>query len=89
MGGGGGGVVHLQRGVILANRHVHLSVASSSQWGLQDNQTVAVRVETRKKTLMEDVQVRIHPEYVDEMHLDTDDGNACGLRGGEWIEIVT
>lgn len=82
------GVVHLQRGVILANRHIHLSVASAQQWGLTDNQTVAVRVETHKKTLMEDCQVRVHPDFLDEMHLDTDDGNACGLRGGEMVEII-
>ena len=82
------GVVHLQKGVILANRHINLSVASAEKWGIADNQNVGVRVETTKKTFLEDVQVRRHPSFVDEMHLDTDDGNACGLRGDEMVEIV-
>lgn len=82
------GVVHLKSGVILANRHIHLSKKSADQWGLTDNQTVKVRVETSKKTLLEDCQLRVSDLFLDEMHLDTDDGNACGLRGGEMVEII-
>lgn len=82
------GVVHLQQGVILANRHVHVSDKSAQDWGLVDNQIVKVRVKTHKTTLLEDCQIRVHPSHLDEMHLDTDDGNACGLRGGEMVEIV-
>lgn len=82
------GVVHLQQGVILANRHIHLSAESAAKWGLHDNQNVSVRVETNKKTLLEDCQLRVSEKFLDEMHLDTDDGNACGLRGGEKVEIV-
>ncbi len=82
------GVVHLKRGVILANRHIHLSTTSAQKWGIKDNQTVKVRIETSKKTLLEDCQARVSESFADEMHLDTDDGNACGLRGGEKVEIV-
>lgn len=82
------GVLHLKQGVILANRHIHLSTQSAQQWGLKDNQSVKVRVETSKKTLLEDCQLRVNEKFLDEMHLDTDDGNACGLRGGEMVEII-
>ncbi len=82
------GVVHLEKGVILANRHVHVSTNSAEKWGLTDNQSVKVRVKTHKTTLLEDCQVRVHKAHLDEMHLDTDDGNACGLRGGEMVEII-
>lgn len=82
------GVVHLQQGVILANRHVHIAEQTAKEWGLVDNQTVKVRVKTHKSTLLEDCQIRVHKAHLDEMHLDTDDGNACGLRGGEMVEIV-
>ncbi len=82
------GVVHLQRGVILANRHIHLSAQSAQKWGIADNQIVKVRIATHKKTVFEDAQCRVHPSFLDEMHLDTDDGNACGLRGGEKAEVI-
>lgn len=84
------GVVHLQKGVILANRHIHLSAASAQKWGFRDNQIVQVRVKTpHKSTLLEDVQLRVSEMFLDEMHIDTDDGNAAGLRGGEPVEIVS
>ncbi len=83
------GVVHLERGVIQANRHLHLSTVSAEKWGLTDNQTIKVRIETAKKTVFEDVQLRVREAFLDEMHLDTDDGNAAGLRGGEKAEIIS
>ena len=82
------GVVHLPCGVILANRHVHLSTVSAEKWGLKDNQTIKIRIQTSKKTIFEDVQLRVNKAFLDEMHLDTDDGNAAGLRGGEMAEII-
>lgn len=82
------GVVHLERGVIQANRHLHLSTASAEKWGLKDNQIIQVRIQTAKKTIFEDVQLRVNKAFLDEMHLDTDDGNAAGLRGGEMAEIL-
>lgn len=83
------GVVHLQKGVILANRHIHLSASSAQKWGLADNLTVKVRIKTpHKSTIFEDVQLRVSDKFLDEMHLDTDDGNSTGLRGGEMVEIL-
>ncbi|MBI1388038.1 MAG: phosphate propanoyltransferase [bacterium] len=83
------GVLHLQKGVILANRHIHISVESAKKWGLSDNQSVRVRIEANgKKTILEECQIRVLDLFKDEMHLDTDDGNACGLRGGEMVEIL-
>ena len=83
------GVLHLDKGVIQANRHIHLSVESAAKWGIQDNQSVKVRVEANgKKTVLEECQARVSKLFKDEMHLDTDGGNACGLRGGEPVEIL-
>lgn len=86
---GPAGVLHLQKGVILANRHVHISQTSADKWGIRDNEIRPVRVKTpHKNTLLEDCQMRVSDLFLDEMHLDTDDGNACGLRGGELVEIL-
>ncbi len=81
------GVVHLSQGVILANRHIHLSTKTGQQFGFTDNQTVNVRVQTHKQTVFEDAQLRIHDSFLDEMHVDTDDGNAAGLNGGELVTV--
>lgn len=84
------GVLHLQKGVIQANRHIHLSTDSARKWGIADNQSVKVRIQANgKSTVLEQCQARVSDMFKDEMHLDTDDGNACGLRGGEMVEILT
>ena len=82
------GVVHLNRGVILANRHIHLTPDTAQKFGILDNDYRSVRIHTHKKTIFEDVQVRVNPEFFNEMHVDTDDGNACGIRGNELVEII-
>lgn len=82
------GVVHLKRGVILANRHIHLCPEAAQRMAIRDNDYRSVRLHTHKKTIFEDVQIRVNPEFLNEMHVDTDDGNACGIRGGELVEIL-
>lgn len=83
------GVIHLEQGVIRANRHIHVSAESARQWGLHDNQSVNVRVANQhKKTILEDVQIRVSEKFFNEMHLDTDDGNACGINNGDKVEIL-
>lgn len=83
------GIVQLQRGVIRANRHIHVSADSAQKWGLTDNQTVQVRITNdQKSTLLENVQIRVSELFKDEMHLDTDDGNACNLTNGDLVEII-
>lgn len=83
------GVVHLEKGVIRANRHIHVSATSAAKWGLTDNQTVSVRIANQhKQTVLEGVQCRVNEAFLDEMHLDTDDGNATALSNGDMVEIL-
>ncbi len=82
------GVVHLERGVIRANRHMHISDVESGAWGLKNNDTCAVRLRGEKSTVFEDVQVRVNPSFRAEIHLDTDDANAAGANTGDRVEIL-
>ena len=82
------GVVHLEQGVIRANRHMHVSDVEAGAWGLQDNGICAIRIHGEKKTVFEDVQVRVNPSFRAEMHLDTDDSNAAGVSTGDLAEIL-
>jgi hypothetical protein len=50
-----------------------------------------VNVETKgdgKRTLLYDVQVRVNKDYRLEMHLDTDDANACGIGNQSKVKLV-
>lgn len=74
----------LARGVILAQRHIHMSPADADCLGLRDGELVQVGLEhTGRALTFGDVVVRVSPDYGLELHLDTDEGNAAGLHHGE------
>jgi putative phosphotransacetylase len=76
------------RAAICPTRHVHLNPAEASYYGVEDRQDVSVHVGGDRALTLELVRVRVHPKVVAQMHLDTDDANAAGLRGGEGVEIT-
>ncbi len=85
---GPAGCVTLKSGVIRANRHIHLSPAQAGALGLRDNDLVDVRVEGERPLTLHGCQVRAHPNFLAEMHLDTDDANAAGIRSGDYATIL-
>ena len=82
------GVVYLNEGVIIANRHIHLEPNFAEENGIKDNDYVDVLVDSIKPTKFYDVQVRVRDDFNVEMHIDTDDANACGLKNGEKVKII-
>lgn len=83
------GSIFLNECCIIANRHIHLPPSLAEKYGVKDNDFVDVEVQTGKPTLFYDVQVRVHESFTPEMHIDTDDANACALKTGDIIKILT
>ena len=82
------GIVTLKEGCIIANRHIHMSLADGEKFGVKDNDYVDVDAFGERRTRFFDVQVRVHKDFRLEMHLDTDDANAAGLKNGSKVSIV-
>ena len=82
------GVVELSEGCIIANRHIHMSPADAAQFGVKDFDRVTVDVNGTRRTRWYDVQVRVHKDFRLEMHVDTDDANACGIGNGFIVTIA-
>ncbi len=82
------GSVYLNEGVIIANRHIHLTPEYAKQNGISDNDYVDVFVEGIKPTKFYDVQVRVREDFNTEMHIDTDDANSSGLKNGACVTII-
>lgn len=82
------GSVYLKQGVIIANRHIHLTPEYAEKHGLKDNDYVDVLVEGIKPTKFYDVQIRTREDFNTEMHIDTDDANSAGLRNGDKVKII-
>ena len=73
------GTVSLDKGVICALRHIHMSPEDALQFGLRDRYRVRVRVEGDRELIFGDVLVRVHPDYRLAMHIDTDEANAANI----------
>jgi acetate kinase len=74
------GQVELERGVILAHRHVHMSPDDARRFGVEDGAMIKLRVDGDRETVFGDVLVRVSPAYALDLHLDTDEANAAGLN---------
>jgi putative phosphotransacetylase len=83
------GVVELKQGVIRAMRHVHMGPEDLQQYGVVDGDAVHLRIESPYcTTVLEDLAVRAGKGIKLEVHLDTDEGNACNLEKATKVELV-
>ncbi|NLJ80176.1 MAG: phosphate propanoyltransferase [Firmicutes bacterium] len=81
------GRVNLDHGVIIAQRHIHMTEQDAESFGLKDKDLVSVRVPGERALSFENVLVRIRNDFVLEMHIDTDEANAACLENGQLVEV--
>jgi len=82
------GVVELKQGVIRAARHVHMSPVDAEFYSVKDGDRMRLRVESTCTTVFDDLWVRVGKNIKLEVHLDTDEGNACDLDHAERVELI-
>jgi len=73
------GEVSLARGVIQAQRHVHMGVDDARRFGVRDKDVIRVQAGGDREMTMGDVLVRVREDFVLDLHIDTDEANAAGL----------
>ena len=87
---GPAGEIEIEKGVIVAKRHIHATPEDAEKYGIEDKQIVSVKVETDGRSLVfGDVIVRVSPKYALAMHIDTDESNAAFAAPGLMGEIIT
>lgn len=79
------GSVQIDKGVICALRHVHMSPEDALRYGVRDKSFVRVRITGARELVFGDVLVRVDPSFKLAMHIDTDEANAAniGAKGAE------
>ena len=82
------GKVELKRGVIAAKRHIHMTPEDAARFGVTDKQVVRLQVFTDRPLIVEDVVVRVSPDFATFVHLDYDEANACGYQMGDLGRIL-
>jgi acetate kinase len=79
---GTAGSMKLDRGVICAFRHVHMTPEDALRYGVRDKSIVRVRVAGDRELVFGDVLVRVDPSFAIAMHIDTDEANAANVKTG-------
>lgn len=82
------GVLHLPEGGIRARRHIHVSPKDAARLGVRNGEVVSVRTRGEMAVTFHDVVIRQGENLKLEMHIDTDEANAAGLRCGDLVELV-
>ena len=84
---GSHGALTLTQGVIRAERHVHMSPADAAYYGVDDGQYMHLNIEGPCGLTFDQVKVRVNPKVKLEVHIDTDEGNACHLSSATRITL--
>jgi putative phosphotransacetylase len=84
------GEVVIKEGVIIAKRHIHMTPADASEFGVKNGDIVSVLVDTNRgrKTVFSDTVIRVSEKFSLAMHIDTDECNAACASGVVYGTIV-
>ena len=82
------GQVTISQGVIVAKRHIHITPADATHFGVKDRQVVKLQTYTARPLTFGDVVVRVSPDFQTYVHLDYDEANACGFQTGDLGRIL-
>ncbi len=82
------GSVTLDKGLIIAKRHIHMKPEDAAEFGVKDKDIVSVEVDSNdRKLIFGDVVVRVSENFSLAMHIDTDEGNAVNVANGDGTKI--
>lgn len=80
--GGAGG------GAFIARRHVHLGDHTAAELGVRHGDMLDLRIDGPRPTTLHGVVARVKAGWRTEVHLDTDEANACGVRNGQTCTLL-
>jgi putative phosphotransacetylase len=82
------GSLVLPKGVIKAERHVHMGPKDAEYYGVKAKDRMNLKVEGLCPTTLEGLLVRTHPDWKLEVHIDTDEANCCDLTHATKVTLV-
>lgn len=83
------GSLTIEKGIIVAKRHIHLDPSTASKLNLKDKQNVLVKINSNDRSLIFDkVLIRVNENFSPAMHIDTDESNAAGITTTTYGNIL-
>ena len=85
---GPAGFLEMEEGVIRAAPHVHMAPEDAAFYGVENKSYMKLRVGGELGVTFDRIFVRVDPSFKLEVHIDTDEANACGLGPDVKCELV-
>jgi len=84
------GMLEMKNGLIRAARHVHLSPSDAKFYGVKHLDRITLKVTSPGcTTRFDELIARVDPSFKLEVHMDTDEANACDLERATKVELFT
>ena len=80
--------IEIKEGVIIPDRHIHMTPEDARWYGVKNGERVSVLIEGQKGGVLSDVVIRVAETCRLDFHIDTDDANAFQLFQGQWVSII-
>ncbi|MFC5448489.1 phosphate propanoyltransferase [Paenibacillus aestuarii] len=80
--------IRISEGVIIAKNHVHMSLQDAAAFQVVSGDRLMLQTMGERPVIFADVIVRVSERYVLDFHVDTDEGNAAGLRTGDTVMCI-
>lgn len=85
---GPAGFFEMEEGVIRAAPHAHLSPEDAEYYGVKTGDMMRLRIGGELGMSFDQLLARVDPSFKLEVHIDTDEGNACGLGPDTPVELL-
>ncbi len=85
---GPNGFFEMPQGVIRAAPHVHMHPDDAAYYGVQHKDVMKLKVHGDCPVTFDNIVVRVDESFSLEVHIDTDEGNACGLKPDTFCELI-
>jgi len=85
---GPAGFFEMKEGVIRALRHVHMHPADAEFYGVKGGDNLKLKIGGACGIVLDKMLCRVDPSFKLEVHIDTDEGNACNLRPDTDCELI-
>lgn len=82
------GEITVSEGVIIADRHIHMTPDDARIYGVADGQKVKLLVDGEKGGVLHNVTIRVSDKYALDCHIDTDDASAFQINQNQLLKIL-
>ena len=82
------GCLKISSGMIVAKRHIHMSLEEAGKFNLKNGDTVRVKIDGERGGILDNVIIRVSDKFKLDFHVDLDEANCFGLKNGDKVELV-